>query len=72
MRKSRSLSLKRESLADLTTSELGVVAGGQQELTHLACNVTDYCTHTRSFDEPCPTVPVNPCLSLDRPCIQID
>ena len=70
MRSTRSLSLKREALTDLTPYELGIVVAGQEELTHLGCNPTDECGHGRSFDEPCPTFPVNPCLSLDRPCIQ--
>jgi len=60
----KSLKLHREALSDLSTAELGAVAGGQ------ALGVTDECGHGRSFDEPCPTFPVNPCLSLDRPCIQ--
>jgi hypothetical protein len=66
----KSLKLHRESLSDLTTAELGAVAGGAQDLSHLYCNLTDECGHGRSFDQPCPTFPVNPCLSLDRPCIQ--
>lgn len=67
----KSLSLKREALSELSTDELGHVAAGQA-LTHTTCNVTDRCTHGRSFDETCPTFPINPCLSLDRPCINIE
>ena len=67
----KSLHLKRESLTALSADELGAVAGGAYELTHLACNATDDCGHGRSFDEPCPTIPVNPCLSHGpTPCIQ--
>lgn len=65
----KTLSLKSEALVELTSPELEVVAGGQA-LTHATCGVTDGCTHGRSFDQACPTFPVNPCLSLDRPCIQ--
>ena len=62
----KSLSLKRETLSPLTSNELVSVAGGQQQLlTHLTCNPTDGCGHGPSFDERCPTFPVNPCLSLN-------
>jgi hypothetical protein len=49
------LSLRRESLTALTDDELGAVAGG----SHL-CEVT----HGASFDESCPTVPVNACVRV--------
>ena len=58
----KSLSLKREALAELSPSELGSVAGGAYELTHLSCNLTDGCGHGPSFDQACPTLPVNYCL----------
>jgi hypothetical protein len=61
--RTRTLSLKRETLSTLTTDELLLVAGGQQELTHLGCNPTNECGHGPSFDEPCPTLPLNDCLS---------
>ena len=58
----KSLSLKREALAELSSSDLVSVAGGQQQLlTHLSCNLTDGCGHGVSFDY-CPTVPVNYCI----------
>ena len=69
MRTHRTLSLKREELAELTSAELVAVVAGQQELTHLGCNLTDECTHGPSFDERCPTTPVNFCLSIPS-CIQ--
>ena len=63
----RKLSLKRESLAELSTTDLVSVAGAQQALlTHATCGtcgVTDACTHGPSLDY-CPTVPVNDCLSV--------
>lgn len=59
----RSLSLKRETLSALTTEELVSVNGGQQELTHVSCNPTNACTHGPSFDQQCPTTPVNYCIS---------
>ena len=37
----KKLRLSREVLAELAPDELRAVAGG----THLACNVTDTCTH---------------------------
>jgi hypothetical protein len=61
--RTRTLSLKRETLSTLTTDELLAVAGGQQELTHLGCNPTNECGHGPSFDERCPTLPVQDCLS---------
>lgn len=62
------LSLRRETLSELSTAELGRVNGGQQLLTHITCDPTDDCTHGPSFDEKCPTFPINPCLTLDT-CI---
>ncbi len=61
----RRLILKREALSELTAPELGSVAGG----THLACTATDGCGHTASFDQPCPTVPVNLCLTIGSGCV---
>ena len=58
----RSLSLKREALTELSSTELVSVAGGAYALTHLSCNVTDRCTHGASFDYDCPTLPVNDCI----------
>ncbi len=63
--RNRTLTLKRETLADLSSDELVAVAGGQAQLTHdtcVTCNVTYRCTHGYSFDS-CRTVPVNDCLS---------
>jgi hypothetical protein len=48
----RSLSLQRETLADLTSDELGSVAGGSH-----ACAVT----HGPSIDETCFSLPVTDC-----------
>ena len=59
MNNARKLSLKRESLADLTSSDLANVAGGQA-LTHATCGITDRCTHGATFDY-CPTIPINEC-----------
>ena len=56
----RKLSLTRESLTELTADDLVAVAGGQA-LTHL-CGPTDRCTHGPSFDERCPTLPINECF----------
>ncbi|HEV2890019.1 MAG TPA: hypothetical protein VGX28_06550 [Frankiaceae bacterium] len=63
MSQTRALSLRRETLAALTSDELTVVAGG----SHL-CAATDRCTHA-SIDASCPTVPLADCLSL-KGCIQ--
>ena len=57
--RTRKLSLKRESLSDLTSSELGAVAGGQQELTHETCGLC--LTQVWSYDN-CPTTPINDCV----------
>ena len=56
----KSLSLKREALAELSSTELVSVAGGYA-LTHLTCTVTDRCGHGPSFDAQCPTLPINEC-----------
>ena len=60
----RKLSLKRETLTQLTASEMAAVAGG----SHF-CGITDYCTdditHGASLDQPCYTLPVYNCLSLN-------
>ena len=56
----RTLSLKREALAELSATELVSVAGGQQELTHLGCDLTDGCGHGITFDY-CPTFPLRDC-----------
>jgi len=64
--RTRSLSLKRETLAALTSDEMSAVNGG----SHL-CGVT----HGPSFDESCPTptLPVNVCVAgaTDQTCITI-
>ena len=57
MRKNRTLALKRETLAQLTATEMESVHGG----SHL-CGPTDDCTHA-SFDAPCPTTPVLICIN---------
>ncbi|HWL34690.1 MAG TPA: hypothetical protein VNQ77_00715 [Frankiaceae bacterium] len=63
----RTLTLRRETLSELTSGELGAVVGG----THAGCAVTDGCTHGPSLDARCPTTPLLPCLTLDTsPCIQ--
>jgi hypothetical protein len=56
--RNRKLSLKRESLAELTGSELVSVAGGQQDLTHLTCGtcLTEVPTYAA-----CPTIPLDQC-----------
>jgi hypothetical protein len=48
------LTIRRESLAQLGTEELGAIAGG----------ATTGCTFT------CPTTPVKECLSLNPGCAQ--
>lgn len=53
----RSLSLKRETLADLTTDELTAVAGG---------DATGGCPYRTSGG--CPTTPIAYCLSLGPTC----
>ena len=64
----KSLSLKREALAELSSADLVSVAGGQQQLlTHLTCNPTDGCGHGPSFDQNCPTLPINYCIRYDLP-----
>ena len=62
MRQARTLTLKRETLTQLTTDEMATVAGGSH-----VCGVTDACTdgvtHGPSIDVNCPTLPINPCLA---------
>jgi hypothetical protein len=62
MRPSRTLTLRRETLGDLTGDELAAVVGG----THLC--VTGACGHGNSFDNPCPipTTPVNTCIEIKQ------
>jgi hypothetical protein len=67
--RNRTLSLKRESLAPLTGSELVSVAGGQQDLTHLTCGLC--LTEVPSYAV-CRTVPVNECLIWDMPHSMLD
>ena len=55
MNRTRTLSLKRETLTELTPGELGAVVGA----SHVGCTVT----HGASLDEPCPTLPVFVCLT---------
>ena len=64
MRNSRKLTLKRESLTVLTSDELGAMAGGQEELTHLTCGLC--LTQVWSYDN-CPTTPVNECIYIAGP-----
>ena len=62
MRHARKLSLKRETLTQLTTDEMTAVAGGSH-----ACvtdNCTDRVTHGPSFDAQCPTLPLNYCIQI--------
>ena len=61
MRNARKLTLKRESLSDLTSSELGAVAGGAEELTHVTCGLC--LTQAPTYDV-CPTVPINDCVAI--------
>lgn len=60
----RSLSLKRESLSDLSGDDLGNVGGGQL-LTHLSCGTCG--TYEYSLRE-CRTLPVYQCFSLYAGC----
>jgi natural product precursor len=59
MKRTRTLSLKRETLAELTPAEMAAVNGG----THVGCGTTGAVTHV-SFDA-CPTVPLNDCFVVD-------
>ena len=61
MRNARKLSLKRESLAALTTDDLSAVGGGAEELTHVTCGLC--LTQVWSYDR-CATVPVNECVYI--------
>lgn len=59
MNRRPTLSLKRETLTELTTAELDIVVGGSHTCV---CTVT----HGPSLDEACPeppTLPLFPCLS---------
>ena len=62
MRNARHLSLKREALAPLSSSDMSHVVGGSHY-----CGVTDFCadtiTHGYTFDA-CgvPTLPINECV----------
>jgi hypothetical protein len=63
----RRLVLKRESLSELTTDELGGVVGG----THAGCGLTNGCTHDTV--ENCidvNTLNIRECLTLRTSCIQ--
>lgn len=58
--KPRSLHLRRETLAELTSAELGSVVGGQD--TIVCANITKYCIPTQgctgyypSLNAPCTT-----------------
>ncbi len=59
----RTLSLKRETLTELTSVEMLAVNGG----THVGCGTTGQVTHA-SVDS-CPTIPIGPCLTpvIDPP-----
>ncbi len=59
MRQNRTLSLKRETLTELTPADMTAVAGA----THAGCGTTGQVTHA-SFDH-CPTLPVNECPVFD-------
>ena len=59
MKHTRRLGLKREILTELTAAEMTSVNGA----THGGCNTTAIVTHA-SFDSPCPTIPLNPCISI--------
>ena len=60
MRKNRSLALKRETLSELTTTEMAGFAGGSHACVTEGC--TNPVTHGTTFDV-CPTLPINDCLS---------
>jgi hypothetical protein len=72
LRNARRLSLRRETLAPLTTDEMVAVAGG----SHL-CAVTDNCgetlTHGPTIDQTCPTptLPVAICVGKYTSVINI-
>ena len=59
MRQNRTLSLKRETLSELTPAEMTAVNGG----THVGCTTTAVLTHA-SFDS-CPTIPFDDCFAID-------
>ncbi|HEU0130734.1 MAG TPA: hypothetical protein VFQ85_07060 [Mycobacteriales bacterium] len=52
----RRLTLRRETLTELTGRQLVAVVGG----THVGCGITADCTHL-SVDA-CPTVPIGNCV----------
>lgn len=56
MNPSRTLRLRRDVLAELTTDEMRTVAGG----SHLGCP-----THGNTSCDACPTVPLNVCIDID-------
>jgi hypothetical protein len=60
--RSQKLSLRRETLTQLSADEMTSVAGG----SHL-CGITDFCadtlTHGPSIDATCPSAPVTDCLN---------
>jgi hypothetical protein len=64
MKTARTLRLRREELTELGGDDLAAVVGG----SHLCNNITDPCTHGASLEAACPTLPVNPCLSLNQNC----
>lgn len=59
MRENRTLQLRRDRLAELTTTDMREMAGATRG---------DSCHITWGWG--CPTDPIPECLSLDRPCIQ--
>ena len=63
MKHTRSLSLKREILTELTPAEMTAIAGG----THAGCGTTGAVTHA-SFDS-CPTIPFNECFAIDTSAV---
>ena len=62
MRHTRKLSLKRETLTQLTTDQMAAVAGGSHACVTEGC--TAGVTHGPSFDVDCPTLPVNHCFVI--------
>jgi hypothetical protein len=60
--RNRSLSLKREILAELTPAEMAAINGG----THVGCGTTGAITHV-TFDA-CPTLPLNCVTAITSTC----
>ena len=64
MREHRTLRLRRERLADLAPEDLRAAVGA----TRGTCE-TWFCPSNlvvcASLDDPCPSMPIRPCLSLD-------